>query len=144
MIITSLRLISQQTQPHFSGMWTFSLVLSFSCFFFSSQYPTPQTPHSLRPPPPKTPLIHIPTNTHLRLISSHTHTTLPPTHPTQHLWLITSKEDTISLKRLQLLQSDKPGRPNKPPHSACRNILHFKKWTPASNIWSTVDRDLET
>lgn len=54
--------------------------------------PSPKTlPH----PPP---LIHIPTNTHLRLISSHTHTTLPPTHPTQHLWLITSKEDAIRPK----------------------------------------------
>ena len=103
-------------------MWTFSPLSS--CFFFPRRlfsYPHPGPPNTTQsvpsPPPQKTlphpvgPLTHIPTNTHLRLISSHTHTTLPPTHPTQHLWLITSKEDAINpekdpLKQIPTLDPD--------------------------------------
>lgn len=89
------------------------------------------TPDCLHPPPKATP-IHILTNTGLRLISSHTHTSLPPIHPTQHLWLITSKEDAIFQKRNSLRQI-LAGTPTVPVRQSRRNfrrkkpIKHFFK-----------------
>ncbi len=106
---------------------------------FSSLYPDYITPHGAPPPPERyptlSPLIHIPTNTHLRLISSHTHTTLPPTHPTQHLWLITSKEDAISPKRDPLKQIP-AGDPN------CSNLT--SQTDPLSNTTNLLLAHVKT